>query len=1219
MTSQKDQIQALISDIDGVLQKTTPRLPWVMSGEVTQQRQTLERVRNYLVSLQRRMAVQDGYQQVGNRPDLLAHDIYYQQPNHAAAIDVPHGAEPDEVTAQQMLQTVIQEMGHLRANLMQPLQSDLEAMRQQRESLLEEIRQLEAQRGALSPQGNQQQAVNEFLQALMGRLQETLPQQVAQALQSSGQLSLPSGDRPALTESTSVPAIYAAGGGITPSNTDQLIIKLDSTLKVIFESLERSVQAYQESLSQGLDRMHGLGQQGEMMFTALVNHLAQQLGREASSYLQSSGQFVQVGGTDSPATTPSGEPSGKSVADSAAQPPATQATTQAVTGTAPTSESSGDSNSGLKLPYPGAELPPPAVGSEVASVEVSKDEPASSASMDAAIDAWLKSASAATGITVEDQDLENLDLPGLSLGELDLNQIDAADLDSILETESGIDTDYLADDTSIANLPYPDLATGVEEDTEDIDAYLKRLEEQLGSEFQDELSVTSLEEAEAEIDRILSGAELTDAGSLGNPTEAAGVTVEDERDEFYESLFGAEAEVFPEEEALVDEPPATTGANPDTIAEPAQAQSEEVADDPILGWDLSHSGASPFAEAANVLEADNFAIDSNLTLEAATLDDLAATEAQSVPTMSDLLLESSNIAQPEFAPEPEDAIAPPEPVIEDEISSLTDLFEGVELPAANPAPESTLLADLTAPTVAAQPPATSLPVTPAGSLGNAEEQYTIASPEESLLPAEDQFASLDTGLLIDETTLNSLSEDLFSLEGLAGQPTQPNITQPAISDSDLTLGDWGDELGQPSEPGASSLPDLADTPPPPPPVVDRFPAPPEPTTDVFTIEGMDDLFGDLPPTPSVTPVPPPGIGTGSESPFTLEAMGELFADMSPAPSVQPVTPPGSPTSSSQAARTQPETALTAETPLFSTDAASQAIPFTLEGMDDLFADIPSQVTPSPAIAPPGEAANPVPFTLEGMDDLFDDVPPVEATAPIAASETSPQADALTFAEMEDLFADVPSVESTPAVGGESPTVAADQRSSFTLERLGDVFTEVPSTALVEPSPTQPISPSTEPFTLEQMGDVLVEVPAGSASSPVIEDHAAGFTLDRVGDLFIETPASEASQSGGAIAADPASPFTLEQVGDLFMEVPAAEGAAPESPQSSQEQDAAFTLEQVGDLFMEVPAATSPAASLDFQTLDQAFESLLGHPEPSTPAAEPLETPPQAPEKKKKAN
>ncbi len=165
VTSQKDQIQALIADIDAVLQRTTARLPWVMSGEVTQQRQMLERVRNYLVALQRRLAVQEVPSQTGARSDLLAHDIHYQQPAH-----VPYSAGFQEsnvqpADAQQMLETVMQEMGYLRANLMQPLQTDVESLRQQRESLRQEIQQLEAQRqgyGLHQHQATQQQIIAGF-------------------------------------------------------------------------------------------------------------------------------------------------------------------------------------------------------------------------------------------------------------------------------------------------------------------------------------------------------------------------------------------------------------------------------------------------------------------------------------------------------------------------------------------------------------------------------------------------------------------------------------------------------------------------------------------------------------------------------------------------------------------------------------------------------------------------------------------------------------------------------------------------------------------------------------------------------------------------------------------------------------------------------------------------------------------------------------------------
>jgi len=54
----------------------------------------------------------------------------------------------------------------------------------------------------------------------------------------------------------------------------------------VFEALQANLESYQASLGQGLENMHGLSQQSEAMFVALVNHLAELLGREASSYVQ---------------------------------------------------------------------------------------------------------------------------------------------------------------------------------------------------------------------------------------------------------------------------------------------------------------------------------------------------------------------------------------------------------------------------------------------------------------------------------------------------------------------------------------------------------------------------------------------------------------------------------------------------------------------------------------------------------------------------------------------------------------------------------------------------------------------------------------------------------------------------------------------------------------------------------------------------------------------
>jgi hypothetical protein len=259
VTSQKAQIQALIHEINEALSKTSPRLPWVMSNDAAQQRQVLEQTRGYLLSLLQQ-----------SEEELLAVGMPTSGPAPVA------GASASE-SAQQVLQAVLQEMNYWRVNMLQPLRAEIDMLQRQREILTQELRQLEAQRHRYELQPQNQQMLREFLQSAMTQMQANLSAQMAQMMtaQSSTQLAALS------------PAERSAQMQQMQSQSDQLMLKLDSTLQVIFESLNRNVHSYEESLEQGLNRMHELGQQGEAMFTFLVNRFAQQLGRETSSFLQS--------------------------------------------------------------------------------------------------------------------------------------------------------------------------------------------------------------------------------------------------------------------------------------------------------------------------------------------------------------------------------------------------------------------------------------------------------------------------------------------------------------------------------------------------------------------------------------------------------------------------------------------------------------------------------------------------------------------------------------------------------------------------------------------------------------------------------------------------------------------------------------------------------------------------------------------------------------------
>jgi len=279
VTSQIDPIQTLIDQIDGTLSKTVSRLPWATSRQISQQRQVLQQVRNYLV-----------------RQRSLASSA--QTTQKSAALN------QSEASAQQVMQSMIHEMNELRSTLLRPLQSEVITLTQQRNALIREVRQLEAHK--------QSQLLD----------------------QSSNSSDLTSSQVDQLQT--------------VQDRADQVLGTLDTTLRVVFESLQQDIEAYQHSLSQGLDKLHGLGEQGETLVTALVSRLAQELGRGASSCLQAQ----EVASRDMPF-----------------QPTQTQVSSVPSRAIAPNLSQTVFDSTKISLPYPGTELP-----SSSQSVETSLNE-----------------------------------------------------------------------------------------------------------------------------------------------------------------------------------------------------------------------------------------------------------------------------------------------------------------------------------------------------------------------------------------------------------------------------------------------------------------------------------------------------------------------------------------------------------------------------------------------------------------------------------------------------------------------------------------------------------------------------------------------------------------------------------------------------------------------------------------------------------------------------
>ena len=284
MTSHQAQLQALITEIDALLGKATPRLPWVMTGETSQQRRLLEQALAYLLAFQESGTLSPSQSRLSGNAATTP---------EGEATGVTPTANP-ELVSQQVLQALLQEIQYLRTQTIQPLTNEVLSLQQQRETLKNEVRLLELERLQQAEQEASPQLQPAWVNEVADQLRSSLMEQLTPQLRA---LKAQIDGTPALYDTvTPDPQEVAADlPQLQPqqrleqlrqiqAQTDYLLLRLDSDLRAIFESMEQSIQSYCDSLTQRLDDMHSLGQQGEVIFQAFVNHLAQQLG-QASNYL----------------------------------------------------------------------------------------------------------------------------------------------------------------------------------------------------------------------------------------------------------------------------------------------------------------------------------------------------------------------------------------------------------------------------------------------------------------------------------------------------------------------------------------------------------------------------------------------------------------------------------------------------------------------------------------------------------------------------------------------------------------------------------------------------------------------------------------------------------------------------------------------------------------------------------------------------------------------
>ncbi|MEH2081572.1 MAG: hypothetical protein V7K89_16680 [Nostoc sp.] len=289
MTFSTDEIQKLIADIDNLLASSGKRLSRFLSGQAQEPKEVLERIRDFLVRLQEKEALESDIPNQSSeeprsplalaKPSPLLTKFIDRDYNQYPLPQPELSQEPSTISAGQLNNEF--------SRLIEPLRSELELLLQERATLIQEIRQLEQKRlqnYSLAQQlTNQEQMITEFLQVLMSRLVPTLTPLIGQTRENSASSSAgvnyaTSANQSLLKSSDDVERLTQLAREL-----DQRLLSLDGTVNVVFEALQRNINTYYESLSQALARMHSKGMQGEQLMASFVNNLTQHLQQESPS------------------------------------------------------------------------------------------------------------------------------------------------------------------------------------------------------------------------------------------------------------------------------------------------------------------------------------------------------------------------------------------------------------------------------------------------------------------------------------------------------------------------------------------------------------------------------------------------------------------------------------------------------------------------------------------------------------------------------------------------------------------------------------------------------------------------------------------------------------------------------------------------------------------------------------------------------------------------
>ncbi|HEY9639403.1 MAG TPA: DMT family transporter [Coleofasciculaceae cyanobacterium] len=180
-------------------------------------------------------------------------------------------------TADYLLRSMTQDLKTLQQDLVTQLHQDIRRLQAEKSRLLNDIEKLQNQQQVLQSQHEVSLSRQQLAQ------QQAWAKQLALALANHLQLALSQ----RLSQMNGYPIQGApnlppVGGTADVENTQRAIAALDDTVNRAFTSLRSDLNSYQSTLSQQINRMQELGQQGEAILEVLVSRIGQQLQQEIS-------------------------------------------------------------------------------------------------------------------------------------------------------------------------------------------------------------------------------------------------------------------------------------------------------------------------------------------------------------------------------------------------------------------------------------------------------------------------------------------------------------------------------------------------------------------------------------------------------------------------------------------------------------------------------------------------------------------------------------------------------------------------------------------------------------------------------------------------------------------------------------------------------------------------------------------------------------------------